>query len=248
MELLQGDCLELMKSIPKGSIDMILCDLPYGITRCRWDTVIPLAPLWEQYKRVIKCNGAIVLFSAQPFTSELIMSNRKMYRYEWIWHKSQPKGHLNAKRQPLRAHENIEIFYKKLPVYNPQMTHGHKRIVCTRKYTRENTGASCYGREVRNNHYDSTDRYPVDILTYSSGDRTKRYHTTQKPVELLEYLIRTYTNEGDVVLDNCMGGGSTGIACLYSGREFIGMEIDPEIYRIAKERIENHKMQNEEVR
>lgn len=190
------------------------------------------------YNRIIKDNGAILLFSTQPFTAQLVNSNKKNYRYEWIWRKTQAKNHLNAKRQPLRAHENIEVFYKKPPVYNPQMTHGHKRKVCTQNYTRENTGASCYGREVRKTHYDSTDRYPVDVLTYSNGDQTKRYHTTQKPVELLEYLIRTYTNEGDTVLDNCMGGGSTGVACLRSGREFIGMEINPEIYRIAKERIE----------
>lgn len=238
MKLLNGDCLQLFKDIPDKSIDMILCDLPYGTTRCEWDNVIDFSALWGGYNRIIKDNGAILLFSTQPFTAQLVNSNLKNYRYEWIWRKTQAKNHLNAKRQPLRAHENIEVFYKKPPVYNPQMTHGHKRKVCTRNYTRENTGSSCYGREVRKTHYDSTDRYPVDVLTYSNGDQTKRYHTTQKPVELLEYLIRTYTNEGDTVLDNCMGGGSTGVACLRSGREFIGMEINPEIYRIAKERIE----------
>lgn len=238
MKLLNGDCLQLMEDIPDKSIDMILCDLPYGTTRCRWDSVIDFSALWGGYNRIIKDNGAIVLFSTQPFTAQLVNSNLKHFRYEWIWRKTQAKNHMNAKRQPLRAHENIEVFYKKPPVYNPQMTHGHKRKVCTRNYTRENTGASCYGREVRNDHYDSTDRYPVDVLTYSNGDQTKRYHTTQKPVDLLAYLIRTYTNEGDTVLDNCMGGGSTGVACLLTGREFIGMEIDPDIFKTAKDRIE----------
>lgn len=238
MKLLNGDCLQLMKQIPDKSIDMILCDLPYGTTKCKWDSVIPFETLWREYNRIIKDNGAIVLFSSQPFTAQLVCSNIKNYRYEWIWRKTQAKNHLNAKKQPLRAHENIEVFYKKPPVYNPQMTHGHKRKVCTRNYTRENTGASCYGREVRNDHYDSTDRYPVDVQTFSNGDQTKRYHVTQKPVDLLAYLIRTYTNEGDTVLDNCMGGGSTGIACLQTGRKFIGIEIDPDIFKTAKGRIE----------
>lgn len=238
MKLLNGDCLQLMKQIPDKSIDMILCDLPYGTTKCKWDSVIPFETLWREYNRIIKDNGAIVLFSSQPFTAQLVCSNIKNYRYEWMWRKTQAKNHLNAKKQPLRAHENIEVFYKKPPVYNPQMTHGHKRKVCTRNYTRENTGASCYGREVRNDHYDSTDRYPVDVQTFSNGEQTKRYHVTQKPVDLLAYLIRTYTNEGDTVLDNCMGGGSTGIACLQTGRKFVGIEIDPDTFKIAKDRIE----------
>lgn len=238
MKLLNGDCLQLMKQIPDKSIDMILYDLPYGTTKCKWDSVIPFETLWREYNRIIKDNGAIVLFSSQPFTAQLVCSNIKNYRYEWIWRKTQAKNHLNAKKQPLRAHENIEVFYKKPPVYNPQMTHGHKRKVCTRNYTRENPGASCYGREVRNDHYDSTDRYPVDVQTFSNGDQTKRYHVTQKPVDLLAYLIRTYTNEGDTVLDNCMGGGSTGIACLQTGRKFVGIEIDPDTFKIAKDRIE----------
>lgn len=238
MKLLNGDCLQLMESIPDKSIDMILCDLPYGTTRCKWDSIIDFSALWGGYNRIIKDNGAIVLFSTQPFTAQLVNSNIKNFRYEWIWRKTQAKNHLNAKRQPLRAHENIEVFYKQPPVYNPQMTHGHKRKVCTRNYTRENDGTGCYGKEVRNDHYDSTDRYPVDVLTYSNGDQTRRYHVTQKPVDLLEYLIRTYTNAGETVLDNCMGGGSTGIACLRSGREFIGMELDADAFQIAKDRIE----------
>lgn len=166
------------------------------------------------------------------------MSNLKYYRYEWIWRKTQAKGHLNAKRMPLRAHENIEVFYKKPPTYNPQMTHGHKRKIARNQYIRENTGSSCYGAEKRNTVYDSTDRYPVDVQTFSNGDQTHRYHVTQKPVSLLEYLIKTYTNEGETVLDNCMGGGSTGVACIRTGRQFIGMELDAAAFEVAKARIE----------
>lgn len=238
--LLCGDCLELMNRIPNGSIDMALSDLPYGTTRCRWDTPINLQELWKQYRRVVKENGAIVLFSAQPFTTELISSNKAMYRYEWIWRKTQPSGFMNAKKMPLRTHENIEIFYRKPPTYNPQMTHGHQRKTATAYGTRESDGSSCYGREERNYTYDSTDRYPVDVLQYSTGDKAKRLHPTQKPVDLLEYLVKTYTNPGETILDNCMGAGSTGIACMNTGREFVGIELDPEYYQIAKERIEQH--------
>ena len=220
---------------------LVLSDLPYGTTRCRWDTPINLQELWKQYRRVVKENGAIVLFSAQPFTTELISSNKAMYRYEWIWKKTQPSGFMNAKKMPLRTHENIEIFYRKPPTYNPQMTHGHQRKTATAYGTRESDGSSCYGREERNYTYDSTDRYPVDVLQYSTGDKTKRLHPTQKPVDLLEYLVKTYTNPGETVLDNCMGAGSTGVACMNTGREFVGIELDPEYYQIAKERIEQHE-------
>ena len=211
--------MELMSRIPDGSIDMVLSDLPYGTTRCRWDTPINLQELWKQYRRVVKENGAIVLFSAQPFTTELISSNKAMYRYEWIWRKSQPSGFMNAKKMPLRTHENIEIFYRKPPTYNPQMTHGHKRKTATAYGTRESDGSSCYGREESNYTYDSPDRYPVAVL---------------------QYRVTTYTNSGETVLDNCMGAGSTGVACLNTGREFVGIELDPEYYQIAKERIEQH--------
>lgn len=233
--LLCGDCLELMNRIPDGSIDMVLSDLPYGTTRCRWDTPINLQELWKQYRRVVKENGAIVLFSAQPFTTELISSNKAMYRYEWIWKKTQPSGFMNAKKMPLRTHENIEIFYRKPPTYNPQMTHGHQRKTATAYGTRELDGSSCYGREERNYTYDSTDRYPVDVLQYSTGDKSKRLHPMQKSVDLLEYLVKTYTNPGETVLDNCMGAGSTGVACLNTGREFVGIELDPEYNKKMEE-------------
>lgn len=239
MTLKQGDCLKIMKGIPDGSIDMILCDLPYGTTRCKWDAAIPLDELWSEYKRVIKDNGAIVLFSTQPFTSELIQSCREYFRYEWIWQKTQPTGHLNAKRMPLRVHENIEVFYKKQPTYNPQMTHGHKRKTAVNRYAREADGTGVYGREERNTVYDSTDRYPVDVQKFGTGDKVKRYHVTQKPLGLLEYLIQTYTNPGETVMDNCMGSGSTGVAAMNTGRDFIGIELDPEYFHIARERIES---------
>ena len=237
IDLYNGDCLELMKNISDKSVDMILCDLPYGTTQCKWDSIIPFEPLWEAYKRIIKDNGCIALFSSQPFTSSLVMSNPKMYKYEWIWQKTHPKGHLNVKKMPMRAHENIEIFYKKPPTYNPQMTHGHKRKVAKTNYIRESDGNSCYGREVRNTSYDSTDRYPLDVQIFSNADQSKKLHPTQKPVELCEYLIKTYTNENETVLDNCMGSGSTGVACVNTNRDFIGIELDKDYFNIAKQRI-----------
>jgi len=238
-KLFQGDCLELMKDIPDGSIDMIFCDLPYGSTQCKWDIIIPFEPLWEQYNRIIKRNGAIILFSNQPFTSLLIMSNIKMFKYEWIWQKTHPKGHLNAKKMPMRAHENICVFYKKPPTYNPQMTHGHKRKVAITNYIKENDGNSCYGKEVRNTSYDSTDRYPLDVQVFSNGNQSNKVHPTQKPVALCEYLIKTYTNENEIVLDNCMGSGTTGVATLNINRKFIGMEKDKKYFKIAEKRIKD---------
>lgn len=253
----QGDCLELMKDISDKSIDMILADLPYGTTRCGFDTVIPFDPLWKQYKRIIKDNGAILLFSQQPFTTDLIMSNRKMFRYEIIWNKTLPTGFLNAKKMPMRYHENICVFYKHLPTYNPQM-----RTVERNDIGRErvNSGKAEQYNEFRNNDWkwvETGERYPSDVLEYVSEeiedvvkfsnwngalfgntDKTVK-HPTAKPVDLLEYLIRTYTNEGDTVLDNCMGSGSTGVACVNTGRNFIGMELEEKYFEIAKNRIES---------
>lgn len=229
-----------MKEIKDDSIDMVLCDLPYGITQCKWDIRIPFEPLWSQYERIVKDNGAILLFSCQPFTSALIMSNPKLYKYEWIWQKTHPKGHLNAKKMPMRAHENIEVFYKKLPIYHPQMTHGHKRKVAATKYIREADGNSCYGREVCVRSYDSTDRYPLDIQVFSNADHSNRLHPTQKPVALCKYFIKTYTNEGDTVLDNCMGSGTTGLACLQTGRNFIGIEKEKKYFDISEVRLREY--------
>ena len=232
MELLNGDCLELMKNIPDKSIDMILCDLPYGTTANKWDTVIPFDKLWEQYKRIIKDNGAILLFSQMPFGASLIMSNPKMFRYEWIWEKNQAVGFLNAKKMPLRKHENILVFYKHLPTYNPQ------GLIKLDEPIQEEGSANRNGKNygVADKSFIRTHtNYPTDIITFS---KDAGYHPTQKPVDLLEYLIKTYTNEGDLVLDNCMGSGSTGVACVNTNRDFIGMELNEEYFKIACERIE----------
>ena len=230
MKLLQGDCLELMKQVPDKSIDLILCDLPYGTTQNKWDTVIPFDKLWAQYNRIIKDNGAILLFSQMPFGANLIMSNPKMFRYEWIWEKENGTGFLNAKKMPLKKHENILVFYKHLPTYNPQMREGFKPYY----NVRSNPDSSNYGDYIATPSSSDGARYPIDMIKFN---RDKGLHPTQKPVALLEYLIKTYTNEGDTVLDNCMGSGSTGVACVNTNREFIGMELDEKYFNIAKERI-----------
>ena len=221
-----------MKNIPDKSIDMILCDLPYGTTHNKWDNVIPMESLWEQYNRIIKDHGAIVLFSQMPFGASLIMSNPKMFRYEWIWEKNQAAGFLNAKKMPLRKHENILVFYKHLPTYNPQ------GLIKLDEPIQEEGSANRNGKNygVADKSFIRTHKnYPTDIITFS---KDAGYHPTQKPVDLLEYLIKTYTNEGDTVLDNCMGSGSTGVACVNTNRDFIGMELNEEYFKIACERIE----------
>ena len=234
------DCLDGMKRIPDKSIDMILCDLPYGTTACRWDTVIPLEPLWELYSRIVKDNGAIVLFCAQPFTATLVSSNLKNFRYCMIWDKVAPKNFLNAKRQPLRRYEEIAVFYRKQPTYNPLMeVRGKPRN--KGGYQKEyQDGACCYNRVGKvanvNNEY-----YPTDILKFSNAVNKGKIHPTQKPVELFECLIRAYTNEGDTVLDNCMGSGTTAIAAINTNREYIGFEMDCGYYKAAQERIFAHR-------
>lgn len=236
-KLLSGDCLELMKDIPDKSIDMVLCDLPFGITRRnKWDKIIPFQPLWSAYDRIVKTNGAIVLFSQMPFGAELICSNLKDFRYEWIYQKPNAVGFLNANRMPLRSHENILVFYKKLPTYNPQKNKGKPYKAKSGNMTTTN-----YGKFDGNYLTENNDglRYPTDIIKFN---KECGLHPTQKPVALLEYLINTYTNEGETVLDNCMGSGSTGVACLNTNRKFIGMEIDETYFQIAKERIEGREM------
>lgn len=234
VQLLQGDCLELMKGIPDKSIDMILCDLPYGTTACKWDTIIPFEPLWEQYKRIIKDNGAIVLTASQPFTSALVMSNPRMFKNEWIWKKQKPTNFYQVKQQPLKEHESILIFAKKRINYNPQGT-----ITVSVKSGRKNKSSNLYSDYDGGDYVQTVGNYPRSILAYSTEGDKKRLHPTQKPVALFEYLIKTYTNEGDIVLDNCMGSGTTGVACKNLNREFIGMELDEGYFNIAKERIEN---------
>ena len=231
IDLLHGDCLELMKDIPDGSIDMILADLPYGTTKNKWDSVIPFDELWKQYERVIKDNGAIALTAAQPFTSSLVMSNPKIFKYEIIWDKSQATGFLNAKKQPLRKHESILVFYKRQATYNPQFTKGKPYV--SKSNASANKGN--YGKFNDNVTINDGKRYPVSIIHFKNGGKTK--HPTQKPVELMEYLIKTYTNAGDTVLDNCMGSGTTGVACKNLNRNFIGMELDDKYFEIAKRQI-----------
>ena len=233
--LWQGDCLELMKNIPDGSVDLVLCDLPYGTTRNKWDSIIPLDKLWEQYKRVIKDNGAIVLFSAEPFTSLLITSNIQWFRYDLIWSKTQGSDFLNANRKPLRSHENICVFYKKQPTYNPQKTDGKPYKAKSGETTSTN-----FGKFNGNHHTENKDgkRCPLSVLRFSGEHNRGKQHPTQKPTDLLEWLIKTYTNESEIVLDNSMGSGSCGIACVNTNRRFIGIELDEGYFNIAKERIE----------
>ena len=231
IDLRHGDCLELMNNIPDKSLDMILCDLPYNTTKAKWDIAIPFEDLWKHYNRVLKEDGVVVLFGAEPFSSALRMSNLKMYRYDLIWVKEQGTNQLNAKRQPMRKHENISVFYKKQPTYNPQMESGKPYSIS------RNTSSELYNKQKASSCVNTGIRYPTTILKFNR-ELKPRYHDTQKPVKLLEWLIRTYTNENETVLDNCMGSGSTGVACVNMGRRFIGIEKDKKYFNIAKERIE----------
>ena len=228
-----------MKDISDKSIDLILCDLPYGTTRNSWDEVIPFDKLWAQYNRIIKDNGAILLFAQGKFYVNLVSSNMKMFRYDLVWDKELISGFLNAKRMPLRRHEQVAVFYKHLPTYNPQFTQGKPL---------HSKGTAYQTKELTNNNYGdfkatdddragSTEKYPISIIKFQKPHPSVCVHPTQKPIELLEYLIKTYTNEGDTVLDNCMGSGSTGVACVNTNREFIGMELDEKYFNIAKERL-----------
>lgn len=236
IDLRQGDCLELMKDIPDESIDMILCDLPYGTTACKWDSIIPFDKLWEQYNRIIKPTRVIALFGSEPFSSNLRMSNIKIYKYDWIWDKKIPSGMSYARYQPMRQTENISIFCKGKTIYNPQKIKREKPIKSGgNKYS---PSAPISGRLNNNNMATKTYEYknPINILQFQKI-RKGSLHPTQKPVDLLEYLIKTYTNEGDVVLDNCMGSGSTGVACVNLNRDFIGIELNEEYFEIASNRI-----------
>lgn len=237
-----GDCLEVMKLIDDKSIDMILCDLPYGTTACKWDTIIPFELLWEQYKRIIKDNGAIVLFGSEPFSSLLRISNLKQYHYDWIWDKVTARGHLVAKKRPMSQSECISIFYVSPPIYNPQMIKRPINKIEVRKKT-EYKRTEIMGGIVNaptNKIYDEW--YPKTIIKISNaGSSIKSVHPTQKPVALFEYLIKTYTNEGYLILDNCAGSGTTGIACININRNYILIEKELEYFKIIEKRIETHK-------
>jgi len=239
-KLFYGDCLEIMPQIPDQSIDMILCDLPYGTTACKWDTIIPFEPLWEQYKRIIKANGAIVLTASQPFTSALVMSNIKMFKYEWIWEKSKASNFLLAKKQPLKAHENILIFSTGTPKYNPQKTQGKPYFRGGIKDKHNNPETT---NKIPNYHEhirESKDglRLPRSVQKFTTAEFEGKNHPTQKPVALFEYLIKTYTNEGDLVLDNCAGSGTTGVACKNLNRKFILIEKEEKYCEIIKQRLQ----------
>ena len=235
-EIYKDDCLEMMKSIPDKSIDMILCDLPYSQTKNQWDTIIPFDRLWEQYNRIIKDNGAIVLFANGMFTADLMKSNQKNWKYNLIWNKVLTSGFLNANRMPLRQHEDICVFYKKSPTYNPQKSKGKP---CHSKGKPKENKNNNYGsfNFVDNSKELGDMKHPTSIITVSKPHPSKMVHPTQKPVDLLECLIKTYTNEGELVLDNCMGAGSTGVACQNTGRKFIGIELDDKYFEISKSRL-----------
>ena len=241
MQLFEGDCLEVMKQIPEASVDLVLCDLPYGTTQNRWDIVIPLEPLWIQYNRIAKPTAAIVLFGAEPFSSLLRISNLSNYKYDWIWQKDKATGHLNAKKMPMRVTERISVFYHAQCTYNPQIVDKDPANIRPATVLRKNTGS--YGSmdksSVRGIPIDKS--YPNEILRFRGcfGDKGKSNHPTEKPTDLLEYLLKTYTNTHDTVLDNTMGSGSTGVACANTGREFIGIEQDPNYFQIAKSRIDD---------
>ena len=229
-----------MKLIPSGSVDAIITDPPYGTTACKWDSVIDFDLMWEQLNRIIKPNGAIVLFGAEPFSSALRMSNVRNYKYDWLWEKTQATGHLNAKRQPLRSNELISVFYKKQCTYNPQKTQGHKPMNSgVRKLSVQNK-TEVYGRATKELPFGgNTDRYPRTNIVFKSDKQKCYLHPTQKPILLMEYLIKTYTNENETVLDFTMGSGSTGVACVNTKRNFIGIEMDDKYFEIAEERINN---------
>lgn len=232
-----GDSIEEMKLIPDKSIDFICCDLPYEKTKNKWDSLIPFQPLWEQYERIIKDNGCIALFGQDKFSAKLMLSNEKLHRYNLIWEKTTPTGHLNAKKMPMRSHEDILIFYKKLPVYNPQKTIGHERKVITAKHKRNSKKSTNYGEHGLTT-YDSTERYPKSVWKFATDKQKEALHPTQKPILLLEELIKTYSNEGDTVLDNAFGSGTTAIACINTNRNFIGIDNDDNYFNIAKKRVD----------
>ena len=243
--LMHGDCLERMKEIPDGIVDMVLTDPPYGTTACKWDSIIPLEPMWEQLKRVIKPNGAIVMTASQPFTTTLIASNMKMWRHNFVWDKVSPTGHLNAKKKPLLRHEDVVVFCKAKHgemVYFPQMRIGKYRNKSPNRPT-DGIKGRCYGTiEHKGDNYNDQ-YYPTSIYEHSTGNRLNKLHPTQKPVALMEYLIKTYTNEGETVLDFTMGSGTTGVACIQTGRRFIGIEKDDGYFAGAVERIKQSQIQ-----
>lgn len=255
-KLYHGDCLEVMKGIADNSVDLILSDLPYGVTSCEWDKPLPFSGLWMHYNRIAKPDAAIVLFSIQPFTTDLINSNRAMFRYDIVWEKTQAVGFFNAKKAPLRIHENILVFYRMQPTYNPikwvkgvAQTGRIRRNSANKNVCGTLYGLVGHGEKAKSYEWTETgERYPTDVIKFSNWNGAlfgntdnATVHPTQKPVPLMEYLIRTYSNKGDVVLDSCMGAGTTGVACVHTGRDFVGIELDGKYFDAARERIERAK-------
>jgi len=236
--LIRGDCLEEMGSLDENSVDMVLVDLPYGTTACKWDTVIPFDPLWANLKRLAKSNAAMVFTAGQPFTTALIASNLKEFRYCWVWDKQVGRGHLVAKKRPMAKHEDIAVFYRKPPIYVPQMTLKSKpeKGKAMESSRSQILGGCTTGRQ---ESVIRTHSYPTTIISIPSDPNKGKLHPTQKPVALMEYLISTYTEEGDMVLDCCMGSGSTGVAAIRTGRKFIGIEKDETYYDAARQRIQD---------
>jgi site-specific DNA-methyltransferase (adenine-specific) len=247
--LMQGDCLERMKEIPDGSVDMVLTDPPYGTTACKWDSIIPLEPMWEQLKRIVKPNGAIVMTASQPFTSILVCSNLKWFKYDTVYEKSHATGHLNANKMPMRKHESILVFYSKLPVYNPQKV--KKSLSNIRPDKRVAKTSECYGKfdpnSKRTEEKDVAFPTSINLFNNSTTGGDRGLHPTQKPVALMEYLIKTYTNEGETVLDFTFGSGTTGVACTNLNRNFIGIELDDNYFNVGKERILNADKKTDSV-
>ena len=239
VKLINGDCLEKMKNITDKSVDMILCDLPYGTTKNKWDSIIPLEPLWEQYERIIKDNGAILLFGSQPFTTILNYSNISNYRYEWVWVKNNSTGFQSANKRPLKKHELISVFYKKQPTYNPQ------GLIKYGKINKRDSMSESWSEMRSNSYVQQWTNYPTQILEYKHDKQ--KLHPTQKPISSLMYLIRTYTNENETVLDNTMGSGSTGVACMLTDRKFIGIELDDKYFEISKSRLNEAVEKKEEL-
>ena len=237
--LVNADCFDVFPFIEDKSIDAIICDLPYGTTACKWDSILPLNELWKEYKRVLKQNGVIILFGTQPFTTTLISSNIKQFRYELIWDKIRSATGLNAKRMPLKTHENMLIFYTEQPTYNPQLTEG--KPFDKTKYNGQLELPNVTGGGVKISRKNDGTRFPISIHRYSQNwRRQEQIHPTQKPVELMEYLIKTYTNENEIVLDNTMGSGTTGLACLKTNRQFIGIEKEKQYYDVAVRRLSEY--------
>lgn len=229
-----GDFIQLSDLV--AGVDLVICDLPYGMTKNEWDVAVDLDSMWKFYRKVCKPNAMILLTAIQPYAAELIMSNRSGFRYEWIWEKSQPTGHLNAKRMPMRAHEHVLVFCNGKPSYRPIKTNGHARKVATEKHRAKCKKTTNYC-EFGLHSYDSTERFPRSVIKFPTDKQKSSIHPTQKPVALIEYLVRTYSDPGSLVLDNCMGSGTTGVACRNLSRRFIGIELNESIFRSAKERL-----------